>query len=149
VAIYCTLFQLSGLIGLIALIFINKLCIRMQILLIFFSSIGLFGFIGTWYLPKELLAFFVICLGISVAVCFTLILTLIGLKTSDPKTTASLSGMVQTIGYIIAAIGPFFAGMLLNHLHTWNYGIYMLIVASILEIFFAYIIGKEKNNINY
>lgn len=52
--------------------------------------------------------------GIGQGAMFSIALTVIVLRASDTRVAAELSSMAQTIGYIIAAIGPLLVGVLLD-----------------------------------
>ncbi|WP_241968261.1 MFS transporter [Streptomyces sp. ICBB 8177] len=49
-----------------------------------------------------------------------LALTLIVLRSGDAHTAARLSGMAQTVGYLLAAVGPFAAGALYQSTGSWT-----------------------------
>jgi CP family cyanate transporter-like MFS transporter len=51
---------------------------------------------------------------------FAVALTLIGLRSSDTRPVAELSGMAQSIGYSIAALGPFALGALHDATGGWD-----------------------------
>jgi len=51
---------------------------------------------------------------------FPLVLMLIGLRARTPEGTAALSGFTQSVGYVIAAIGPFGVGVLYDLTGGWN-----------------------------
>lgn len=51
---------------------------------------------------------------------FPLVLTLIGLRTRTPAGTAALSGFTQSVGYLIAVIGPFGVGIIHDATGSWR-----------------------------
>ncbi len=57
---------------------------------------------------------------------------LFGLRTKDSNQAANLSGMAQSIGYLLAAIGPIFLGLLFDLMHSWTMPLIVLIVTCIL-----------------
>lgn len=60
-------------------------------------------------------------LVVGAATCtFPLILTLIGLRARTPGGTAALSGFTQSVGYLIASIGPFGVGVLHDATGGWQ-----------------------------
>lgn len=78
-------------------------------------GLGLLSFIGVamMMLPIGSMIYYVIIsilLGLGIAGTFAFIMTILGLKTDNPADTSSLSGMVQSLGYLIAAIGPVIIG---------------------------------------
>lgn len=84
------------------------------------------------------LAFVGISLGSSVSLAYTLI----GLRTKNERTTAALSGMVQSTGYYLAALGPLLFGIAFDIFHNWNFLIYLMIACSVLFIYFGTKSGK-------
>lgn len=75
--------------------------------------------------------------GISLGSSVSLAYTLIGLRTKNESTTASLSGMVQSTGYYLAALGPLLFGITFDIFHNWDFLIYLMLSCSILFIYFG------------
>lgn len=74
-------------------------------------------------------------LGLGTAGTFSFIMTLFSLKTKSTADTSSLSGMVQSLGYLIAAIGPVIIGQLKAVTSSWMVSeIVMLIVTIIYTV---------------
>lgn len=87
-------------------------------------GLGILSLIGVamMLLPIGSLAYYIIIsllLGLGLAGTFAFIMTIFGLKTSNPADTSSLSGMVQSLGYFIAAIGPVVIGKLKALTGAW------------------------------
>lgn len=61
--------------------------------------------------PGVLLAGTLAC-GFCTSACFSLCMLLIGLRARNAADAARLSGMVQTVGYAVAAVGPLAMGAL-------------------------------------
>jgi MFS transporter, CP family, cyanate transporter len=80
--------------------------------------------------------------GISLGSSVSLAYTLIGLRTKNERTTASLSGMVQSTGYYLAAMGPLLFGIAFDIFHNWNFLIYLMLICSVLFIYFGSKSGK-------
>ena len=53
------------------------------------------------------------------------------------KQAAELSGMSQSIGYVLAAVGPLFIGYLYDLTHLWDTPIITLIIVTILLDFWC------------
>lgn len=58
--------------------------------------------------------------GLSTGSCFSLCMLLIGLRTRSAGRATSLSGMVQSLGYGIGALGPILGGWLLDWTGGWS-----------------------------
>ncbi|MDA7025078.1 MFS transporter [Bacillus sp. CLL-7-23] len=85
----------------------------------------------------------VIMIGIAQGSSISLALTLIGLRSENANQAAALSGMSQSAGYLLAAIGPSFVGFIYDHTHSWNVPILLFIIALITLITTG--IGAGKN----
>lgn len=66
-------------------------------------------------------------LGFSLGGAFGLSLFMIGARSADAETAASLSGLAQSIGYLIAACGPLVAGSLFDLSGSWNATLLLLL----------------------
>ncbi|MFC0263054.1 CynX/NimT family MFS transporter [Fontibacter flavus] len=75
--------------------------------------------------------------GISLGSSVSLAYTLIGLRTRNERTTAALSGMVQSTGYYLAAMGPLLFGVAFDIFHNWDFLIYLMLICSFLFIYFG------------
>jgi MFS transporter, CP family, cyanate transporter len=60
------------------------------------------------------------------ACTFPLVLTLIGLRARTPAGTAALSGFTQSVGYLIAIVGPFVVGVLYDATGGWHVPLILL-----------------------
>jgi len=83
-------------------------------------------------------------LGIATSTTFTLTMTLFGLKTKTTTQTAKLSGMVQAIGYLLAAIGPILTGTLKNITGSWYISEIFLILVIIIFMMAGILAEKNK-----
>ena len=96
--------------------------------------------------PINSIAYFIVIntiLGIATATTFTLVMTLFGLKTKTPSQTTSLSGMAQSVGYLLASVGPVLTGTLKNVTGSWHASEIFIIIVSI--IFMTAGVLAEKN----
>ncbi|MFI7410776.1 CynX/NimT family MFS transporter [Streptomyces sp. NPDC049627] len=59
-------------------------------------------------------------LGAATGAAFPLAMTLLGLRTNDPRTAADLSAMAQTTGYLLAGLGPLATGLLHDITDGWR-----------------------------
>jgi CP family cyanate transporter-like MFS transporter len=58
---------------------------------------------------------------------FPLVLTLIGLRAHTPDGTAALSGFTQSLGYLLAALGPFLVGTIYDATGAWTAPLWLLL----------------------
>jgi CP family cyanate transporter-like MFS transporter len=59
---------------------------------------------------------------------FPIVLTLIGLRAHTADGTAALSGFTQSLGYLIAAVGPFLVGTIYDATGGWTAPLWLLTV---------------------
>ena len=62
----------------------------------------------------------VVLLGLGQGASFSLALTFFALRAPDHAHAAALSGMAQSVGYLLAAAGPFLFGVLRDATGTWK-----------------------------
>ncbi|MCM4167825.1 putative transporter YycB [Arenibacter antarcticus] len=74
----------------------------------------------------------VISIGISLGLAFTLAMMFMVLRTKTTSESAELSGMSQTVGYIIAACGPPLFGALFSLTDNWYVPLTLLVIAAIV-----------------
>ncbi len=86
----------------------------------------------------------IVLLGIGLGGSFPLALTFIAIRARDVKQAAKLSGMSQSIGYVLAAVGPLFIGYLYDVTHLWNIPILTLMIVTILLSIFGVYAGRER-----
>ncbi|MEK3786923.1 CynX/NimT family MFS transporter [Paenibacillus sp. FSL K6-1230] len=103
-----------------------------RLLVIITTILLLVGTLGLLYSSIHLFAFWVIILGIGVGFAFGLSMMFFGLRTQSAHQAAELSGMAQSIGYLLAAIGPALIGYLHDATHGWSVPLLMLVGASAL-----------------
>lgn len=80
--------------------------------LILTSSLTAVGVATVVFAPVTAIWAGTVVLSFGQGASFALAIAFIGLRSSDPQAAGVLSGMTQSFGYLIAAIGPFGAGAL-------------------------------------
>jgi CP family cyanate transporter-like MFS transporter len=76
-------------------------------------------------------ALWVVLLGLGQGACFSLALTFFSLRAPDPEHAAALSGMAQSVGYLLAAVGPFFFGVLRDATQAWTVPLALLCAVAV------------------
>ncbi len=71
-------------------------------------------------------------------------LSLFGLRTEHHSQAASLSGMAQCIGYLLAAAGPVAVGALHDATGSWAPALVALIVVELVLGWFGYLSGRDR-----
>lgn len=97
---------------------------------------GIVTLIGTFmmFFPVNSFVYYAIValfLGMGTTTTFVLAMTLFGLKTKSSADTRNLSGMVQSVGYLIAALGPVVVGNLYSSTHNWFASLVVIVIAAI------------------
>ena len=85
-----------------------------------------------------------VCLGLGQGSMISIALTLVGMRGADPQTSARLSGMAQSVGYLFAAIGPVLFGALHDLLGDWQVALWFLFVVVAVQIFAAMRAGSPE-----
>jgi MFS transporter, CP family, cyanate transporter len=78
------------------------------------------GALGLLFAAETATTLWVVLLGLGQGACFSLALTFFALRAPDSEHAAALSGMAQSVGYLLAAIGPFLFGLLRDATHAWT-----------------------------
>jgi len=100
---------------------------------LFIGCLSLTGLFGLLYGNNPIvITICIIFIGIALGAAISHSLTLIGLRAVNAKQASDLSGMAQSIGYLLAAIGPFVVGFLFDLFQTWTLPLILLIMVTIL-----------------
>jgi MFS transporter, CP family, cyanate transporter len=75
-------------------------------------------------------ALWVVLLGLGQGASFSLALALFALRSPDPGHAATLSGMAQSVGYLLSAAGPFLFGVLRDATGAWNVPLVLLLAIT-------------------
>ncbi len=104
-----------------------------------FATFTAAGWLGVLLAPTTMSWLWAVLLGLG-GVSFTWTLTMIGQRAGSPESTASLSGFVQGLGYLVASIGPFGAGFLHDRTGSWGPPILVLMAAaSLIGVFGSWV----------
>jgi CP family cyanate transporter-like MFS transporter len=88
------------------------------------------GYVGLWLAPVGGAWVWAVAVGIG-ATTFPFILTRIGLRARTPAGTAALSGFTQSVGYLIAAVGPFGIGLVHDASGGWTVPLWVLLALCV------------------
>ena len=102
------------------------------------------GLAGLYFAPQLALAW-VCLLGFAAGLNVVLALSFFGLRTTHHSQAASLSGMAQTLGYLVAAAGPLVFGALHDATGDWTPILAGLVVISIILAAFGYLSGRNRS----
>jgi CP family cyanate transporter-like MFS transporter len=89
------------------------------------------GYVGLIVAPVAGAWLWAVLVGVAASV-FPVVLTLIGLRARTSEGTAALSGFTQSVGYLVAALGPFGMGFLYDLTGGWNVPLTVLVVPQLI-----------------
>src|SRR5699024_2761124 len=107
------------------------------------ASLCIIGFAGLLQGSSLLVPLCAILLGIAGGSAFSLSMMFFTLRTRDGQEAAELSGMAQSFGYLLAAVGPVLVGALHDVTGGWVMPLSLLIIISVLILFAGMASGKE------
>ncbi|MFD1428551.1 CP family cyanate transporter-like MFS transporter [Kroppenstedtia sanguinis] len=94
--------------------------------------VGLLGLFASGNLAIAILS--VISIGLGQGASISLSLTMLSLRANHAKQAAALSGMAQSFGYLLAAIGPILTGFLYDTTHSWTLPILTFLIITLLML---------------
>lgn len=104
-----------------------------QPIMLFAGTVSILGTVMMFFSVNSFAYFCIVALllGMGTTTTFVLAMTLFGLKTKNPADTRNLSGMVQSVGYLISALGPIVVGNLNAQTHNWVASLVVILAAAI------------------
>ena len=112
------------------------------------ASIGAMYIVGLALLqlssgsPASLAASVLLC-GLCGGACITYPSMLFGLRTKTSGDSSSVSGIAQSVGYLVAAVGPVAVGAMHDAASDWGPGILFLICVATSLVVLGYLIGRD------
>lgn len=92
----------------------------------------------------QLSAVWAVIAGIAGGASIVLALSLFGLRTVNHGQAAALSGMAQSVGYLVAAAGPIAVGALHDATGSWTPALLALLAVDLLLAVFGYLTGRNR-----
>lgn len=107
---------------------------------------GLFfvGILGLLTGAKSLIVLSIIIIGIACGSSFSLSMMFFTLRATNGRQAADVSGMAQSVGYLLAAFGPVLFGWLKDVTHSWTFSISTLLAGSIILLITGLKAGEDK-----
>jgi CP family cyanate transporter-like MFS transporter len=131
-----SLFGLIGIpLGIVSPILVNRIS-NVGLLILGGVVTGAAGFVGLAFAPTTLTWLWVVLVGIG-SIMFPLSLVLINLRSRSHEASAALSGFVQSVGYTVAALGPFAVVFVRELSGGWVVPLLLLAGTSLLAIISA------------
>ncbi|MEU9321806.1 MFS transporter [Streptomyces sp. NPDC048295] len=105
------------------------------------SVVLLVGYAGLFAEPRWALLWTVV-LGLGGGACLVLALAFISLRAQDAASAGGLSAMAQSIGYLLAAVGPVVFGLLHSLSSGWRAPLLLMVVAAATQTAAALVAGR-------
>ncbi len=106
-------------------------------------SAGISGLLGLLLAPGVLLWLWITLLAIA-PMTFHLSLTLISQRTKNHFSALQLSGYVNRMGYLFAAIGPLLVGLGYQVTGEWSVSLIMLLALVLVQIPAVWVLARER-----
>lgn len=116
-----------------------------QALALILGLLSAFGYALLFFsVSKVWIIISMIAIGFPLSGSFALGLSFLAMRARDAEQSSELSGMAQSFGYLVSAVGPIFIGSLYDFSHTWDIPIFTLVATAILVAFFGMGAGRNK-----
>ncbi len=109
------------------------------------SGLFLAGTLGLLFGSTTFALVWIILLGIGGGFAFSLAMMFFSLRTDSAEQAAELSGMAQSVGYLLAGAGPILFGYLHDVTNSWTPPLLILVFASLLLLIFGLGAGREHS----
>ena len=91
-----------------------------------------------------LLVLWIVVAGLSGGSSLVLALALVGERSPSATDAGRLSGMAQSVGYLLAAAGPFGAGLLFAATGSWTYPLLAVIAVAGVQLVLSLLAGRDR-----
>jgi CP family cyanate transporter-like MFS transporter len=108
------------------------------------SLLAMTGYLGLLLAP-ELAVLWVLVTGVGAGALFFLALAFFSLRAADPRSSAALSGMGQSIGYLVAAVGPTLFGALHDVTGGWRVPLGVLVGVAAAHTLIGLRAGRDAH----
>ncbi len=100
------------------------------------------GLAGALWAPLGTAPFWVLVLGVSQGSCLGLAIFFMMARAPDAGAAASLSAFAQSVGYLVASVGPLMVGLLHTATGSWNIPVCMLLLLCAAELATGILAGR-------
>lgn len=107
------------------------------------SSLVFIGIGGLLILPNWSLLWLIFA-GLGAGSALVLALSFFGLRSQHHHQATMLSGMAQSIGYLLAALGPTLFGLLHDLTQNWTMPLTILLGLTLLQMLFGILAGRKR-----
>lgn len=138
---HLSVFQLCGVVGSLATAAVMRSHGHERAIALATGGVILVGVVGQLLAPGGSLAWIVLT-GLGCGGSIVLALSLFGLRARDHAEAAALSGMAQTMGYLLATAGPPLFGVLHDASGGWGLPLAALAVSVVLQLASGLLAGR-------
>ncbi|WP_227428829.1 CynX/NimT family MFS transporter [Psychrobacter sp. I-STPA6b] len=137
-----SVFQFMAPLAILSLTWLIQRGKSIQMVAITAAALNAIGSFGMAYLTPSVAWLWSALMGLGTSGIFTLSIMLFSLRTYTPQQASQLSGMVQTIGYMIAIFGPLGAGWLHEITGSWDLSLLLLFLLMVVNVVFSYFASR-------
>lgn len=141
---YSSLLQVASLVGALSITALLGKTYKTQQVILAAALILTVGIAGIWVGNQANMWLWVVCTGFGASAVFSAALMLFAMRTDSPQQAASLSGMAQAVGYLIAVAGPLGMGVLYDVFGSWSASMGVLTGLMAIECLLAWFAANPK-----
>jgi CP family cyanate transporter-like MFS transporter len=124
------LFHVCGVLGSLAAPFLARTRLR-PVLPVVPPALGILGALGIVLLPGTVPALWLALAGFSCGSALSISLTLMAQRAASHAASSALSGMAQSVGYLLAGLGPILFGLAHELTGGWLLPLAVVLLASV------------------
>ncbi|WP_261817363.1 MFS transporter [Vibrio gallicus] len=113
-------------------------------ILILCTALGTVSAVIGLMLAPEFAVIWTILFGFCNCATFVITLSFIGLRTNNSHEAAALSAMSQSLGYLIATVGPPILGMVHAFTHSWNWALGVVVATGLVCAVFSGFAARDR-----
>ncbi|MBB6675210.1 CynX/NimT family MFS transporter [Cohnella nanjingensis] len=104
--------------------------------------VGYLGLLGAGAGPW--VPVWIVLIGLGSGASFSLALVFFSLRTRSAEESSELSGMAQSVGYLVAGVGPALLGFVHDRTGSWQAPLVMMVVIVLLALLFGLGAGRDR-----
>ncbi|GAA0324647.1 CynX/NimT family MFS transporter [Psychrobacter aestuarii] len=137
-----SLFQFMGPIAIVSLTWLMSRYSMLRTLSVGAAVLNVVGVAGMLSPSVTLAWLWSMLMGLGCSLIFTLSMMLFSIRTHTPEESSTLSGMVQSVGYLLAFFGPLGSGWLHEQTGSWQLALWLMLVLMIINVLLAWQVSR-------
>ena len=137
-----SVFQFMGPIAIISITWLMNRRGMLRFLAVTAALCNVAGVAGILLFSTQLAWLWSALMGLGCAAIFTLSIMLFSLRTHTPEQSSTLSGMAQSVGYLIAFFGPLGSGWLHELTGSWQLALWLMLAFMVVNVVLAWQISR-------